>query len=66
MINLNKISDIFCLVDEFWKDFDETTKPFIPGRPSNSPPIMSKSEVISICLPFHLSGSRYSKHFYIF
>jgi hypothetical protein len=66
MIDFNKISDIFCLVDEFCKDFDETTRPFILGMPSKRPPVMSKSEVISICLLFHLSGFRCFKHFYMF
>ncbi len=66
MIDFNKISDIFCLVDEFCKDFDETTAPFILGRPSKRPPVMSKSEVISICMLFHLSGFRCFKHFYLF
>lgn len=66
MIDFNKISDIFCLVDEFSKDFDKTTGPFILGVPSKRPPVMSKSEVISICLLFHLSGFRCFKHFYMF
>ena len=66
MIDFNKISDIFCLVDEFCKDFDKTTGPFVLGRPSKRPPTMSKSEVISICMLFHLSGFRCFKHFYMF
>lgn len=66
MIDYTKISDIFCLIDEFYKDFDKTTRPFILGRPSKRPVTMSKSEVISICLLFHLSGFRCFKHFYIF
>ncbi len=66
MIDFNKISDIFCLVDEFCKDFDNTTGPFVLGRPSKRPPTMSKSEVISICMLFHLSGFRCFKHFYMF
>jgi hypothetical protein len=66
MIDFNKISDIFCLVDEFCKDFDKTTQPFILGRPSKRPPTMSKSEIISICMLFHLSGFRCFKHFYMF
>lgn len=53
MIDFNKISDIFCLVDEFCKDFDKSTQHFILGKPSKRPPVMSKSEVISICLLFH-------------
>lgn len=66
MIDFNKISDIFCLVDEFCKDFDNTTKGFLLGKPSKRPAIMSKSEVISICMLFHLSGFRCFKHFYLF
>jgi hypothetical protein len=66
MIDFNKITDIFCLVDEFCNDFDKTTEPYLLGKPSKRPPVMSKSEVISICLLFHLSGFRCFKHFYLF
>ena len=66
MTRYTKISDIFCLVDEFCKDFDKTTRPFLLGKPSKRPLVMSKSEVISICLLFHLSGFRCFKHFYLF
>jgi hypothetical protein len=66
MIDYSKISDIFCLVDEFCKDFDENTHSFILGKSSKRPPVMSKSEIISICLLFHLSGFRCFKHFYLF
>jgi hypothetical protein len=66
MIDYNKITDIFCVVDEFCKDFEATTKPFLLGKPSKRPPIMSKSEVISICMLFHLSGFSCFKHFYMF
>ncbi len=66
MIDFNKITDIFCLVDEFCNDFDKTTEPYLLGKSSKRPPVMSKSEVISICLLFHLSGFRCFKHFYMF
>lgn len=66
MIDYTKISDIFCLVDEFCKDFTKTTQPFLLGNSSKRPPIMSQSEIISICLLFHLSGFRCFKHFYLF
>jgi hypothetical protein len=52
MIDYSKISDIFCLVDEFCKDFDITTPPFLLGNPSKRLSMMSKSEIISICLFF--------------
>lgn len=64
MIDYHKITDIFCLVDEFCQQFDTTTKSFLLGKPSKRPPCMSKSEVICICLLFHLSGFRCFKHFY--
>lgn len=66
MIDYAKITDIFCLVDEFCQDFDKTTQPFLLGKAYKRPPIMSKSEVITICLLFHLSGFRCFKHFYVF
>lgn len=66
MICFDKITDIFSIVDEFCKDFDKTTQPFLLGATSKRPPRMSKSEVITIYLLFHLSGFRCFKHFYIF
>lgn len=66
MICFDKITDIFSIVDEFCKDFDKTTQPFLLGKPSKRPSIMSKSEVITIYLLFHLSGFRCFKHYYIF
>jgi hypothetical protein len=66
MICFAKITDIFSIVDEFCKDFDKTTQPFLLGKPSKRSSIMSKSEVITIYLLFHLSGFRCFKHYYIF
>lgn len=66
MICFDKITDIFSIVDEFCKDFDKTTQPFLLGVASKRPPRMSKSEVITIYMLFHLSGFRCFKHFYIF
>ncbi|MDM1458397.1 IS982 family transposase [Myroides odoratimimus] len=66
MICFDKITDIFCIVDEFCKDFENSTKSFLLGSPSKRPPRMSKSEVITIYLLFHLSGFRCFKHFYIY
>ena len=66
MINYDKITDIFCIVDEFQKEFDSVTQKFILGNKPKQPPKMSSSEVISITLFFHLSGFRCFKHFYLF
>ncbi len=65
MVCFDKITDIFCLVDEFCNNFDNYTKDFILGKPSKRPSVMSKSEVITITILFHLSGFRCFKHFYI-
>lgn len=66
MITIDKITDIFCIVDEFCQNFEQTTKSFLLGNPSKRPPIMSKSEVITITFLFHLSGFRCFKHFYMY
>jgi len=66
MIDYAKVTDIFCLVDEFCQEFDATTRPFLLGKPPKRPPLMSKSGVITVCLLFHLSGFRCFKHFYLF
>lgn len=66
MINYDKITEIFCVVDEFCKEFEKVTQSFILGNKPKRPPKMSSSEVISIALFFHLSGFRCFKHFYIF
>lgn len=66
MVNFDKVTEIFCLVDEFTANFHNSTKAFILGNPSKRPPTMSSSEVISIIILFHLSGFRCFKHFYIF
>ena len=66
MINFDKITDIFCIVDEFCSNFHQTTQGFLIGKKSKRPPTMATSEVITIYLLFHLSGFRCFKHFYIF
>lgn len=68
MISVDKVTEIFCLVDEFSKKFNEFTKPHLLGhqKPSKRPRVMSDSEVMTIIIIFHLSGFRCFKHFYIF
>lgn len=65
MVSIEKITTIFCVVDEFCKEFDQTTSSFIIGNTSKRPPRMTKSEVITIYMLFHLSGYRCFKHFYL-
>lgn len=65
MITYDKVSDIFCIVDEFCKNFEQTTKNFIIGKRSRRPSTMSNSEVISILILFQMSGFKCFKHYYI-
>lgn len=65
MITYDKVSDIFCIVDEFCKNFEQTTKNFIIGKRSTRPSTMSNSEVISILIFFQMSGFKCFKHYYI-
>src|SRR5690554_1005344 len=66
MINFDKVTDIFCIIDEFCISFKQQTSGFIIGKASKRPPLMNDSEVMAILLLFHLSGFRCFKHFYIF
>jgi hypothetical protein len=66
MIIYSKITEIFCIVDEFCKEYDKVVNKSLLGNPSKRPSIMSKSEVITLTILFQLSGFRTFKHFYIF
>ncbi len=62
----HKITDIFCIVDEFCKEFTKSLEPNLIGNKSKRPRKMSTSEVMTISIIFHLSGFKCFKHFYIF
>ena len=62
----SKITDLFCIVDEFCKEYDQIVDKSLLGNISKRPPRMSKSEVITIAVHFHLSRFRTFKHFYIY
>ncbi|WP_298288819.1 IS982 family transposase [uncultured Lutibacter sp.] len=66
MIIYSKITEIFCIVDEFCKEYDQLVDKHLLGNPSKRPPVMSKSEIITIMITFQLSGFRTFKHFYLF
>lgn len=61
----SKITDLFCVVDEFCKEYDQIVDKALLGNTPKRPPKMSKSEVITIAVLFHLGGFRTFKHFYI-
>ena len=66
MIIYSKVTEIFCLVDEFHKEYRQIVEKHMLGNPSKRPSKMSPSEVITITILFQLSGFRTFKHFYIF
>lgn len=66
MICFDKITEIYCVTDEFCKNFEKTTEYFIIGNKPKRKPRMTTAEVITIYYLFHLGGFRCFKHFYIF
>lgn len=59
MICFDIITEIYSVVDEFCKNFEEQTSHFLLGNKSKRPPKMNTSEVITITLLFQLSGFSY-------
>ena len=66
MIIYSKITEIFCIVDEFCKEYDQLVNKHLLGNPAKLSPVMSKSEIITIMITFQLSGFRTFKHFYLY
>ena len=50
MLIYPKITEIFCIVDEFCKEYDKVVDASLLGNPSERPSIMSKSEMIIRCI----------------
>ena len=62
-----KITEIFCLADDFCKVFNRElqTRQLQDGKPHrNKPGRLSDSEVMTILIIFHSNGFRCLKHFY--
>lgn len=69
MISTDKITTIFCSIDDFCIVFDPALKKkqLSTGKKTRNRKFkMSTSEVLTITVLFHLSGFRNFKHFYIF
>ena len=71
MISDDKITEIFCLIDEFCKEFDSNVKKHLLAPDSskasrNKSCRMSDSEIITILILFHRMNFRNLKHFYLF
>ncbi len=63
MIIYSKVTDVFCLVDEFCKEYDKIVDKALWGNTSKRPSTMSKSDVIRFTILFQLSGFRTFKRF---
>jgi len=69
MISTDKITKIFCSIDDFCKVFEPALnkKLISSGKKTRIRKFkMSTSEVLTITILFHLSGQRTFKHFYLF
>ena len=74
MITTYKVTEIFCILDEFCKNLDaELTKnlhiaPIDEGykRMRNRKGQISKSEIMTILLCYHFGSFRNFKHYYLF
>ena len=58
MISYSKVYDIFCLVDEFCKEYDQIVdKPLLANQSKGVSKIL-KREIITITVLFYLGGFR--------
>ena len=69
MITEDKVTEIFCMADDFCKFFDAMTAKYtlkpVGKRNYHRNSTMSKVEVMLIMILFHDSGYRCFKHFYL-
>lgn len=67
MISISKITEIFCSIDDFCKEFTPNFESHLIGEKKirNKPSKLSLSEVMTIQVLFHISGFRNFKTFYV-
>ena len=69
MITDDKITEIYFVIDEFFKEFDQLIKAHQLGnglsKKRNRSFRLSDSEVMTIMLLFHYVGFKNLKHFYL-
>jgi len=68
-MNIDKVTEIFCLIDDFCIEFEKTVKERVlpenaSSKQRNRRFKLSDSEVITILIMFHLGQFRNLKHFY--
>jgi len=69
MISIDRITEIFCSIDDFCLVFEPALRKrqVSTGKKTrHRKSTMSMSEIVSLTVLFHLSGIRTFKHFYIF
>lgn len=68
MITEDKVTEIFCMADDFCKFFDAQMRKYTirdaGRRKYHRDSTMSRAEIMTIIIMFHFSGYRYLKHFY--
>ena len=68
MLTEDKVTELFCMADDFCKFFDKMTAKYTlkieNKRTYHRESTMSKAEVMLIMILFHDSGFRCLKHFY--
>ncbi len=67
---MNKVTEIFCLINEFCSNFNQLIKEYAlshsnTSRKRHRKSRLSDSEVMTILVLFHLGGYRCLKHFYL-
>lgn len=70
MISIDKLTEIFCIVDDFCIEFEKAKSGHVIAKDSNKKSrnrkfSLSDSEVITILIFFHVGQFRHLKHFYI-
>lgn len=71
MLDSDKFTEIYFIIDEFFKEFDKTISAHSlneenAAKKRNRKFIMSDSEVMAILVLFHAMGFKNLKHFYLF
>ena len=66
-VNIDQIIEIFCALDDYYLEISSQLDKIALSRTGyrERKPKMSYSEVMSILVIFHLSGTRNLKHFYL-
>ena len=71
MFSEAKVTEIYCLADDFCKDFEKYQEKHMFSSSStsekhrNKPNRMSDAEIMLIMILFHSSGYRCFRHFYL-